>query len=70
MIWGKAMAFQLFATIENVDLAQLLGAHMAVVDVIETSDKTEALEVFTQHIQDGFDFTWRDCALRADIKRF
>ena len=55
MIWGKAMAFHLFAAIENVDLAQSLGDHMALVDVIESGDKTEALEVFTRHIQDGFD---------------
>lgn len=55
MIWGKAMAFHLFATIENVDLAKSLGDHMALVDVIEKGDKTEALEAFTDHIQDGFD---------------
>lgn len=55
MIWGKAMAFQLFAAIENVDLSQSLGEHMALVDVIAGGDKTEALEVFTQHIQNGFD---------------
>ena len=55
MIWGKAMAFHLFATIENVNLAQSLGDHQQLVDVIERGDKTEALEAFTQHIQDGFD---------------
>jgi len=55
MIWGKARACQLFAAIENVDLSKSLGAHMALVDVIATGDKTAALEVFTQHIQDGFD---------------
>ncbi|MEM7290619.1 MAG: GntR family transcriptional regulator [Pseudomonadota bacterium] len=55
MIWGKAMAFHLFAAIENVDLAKSLGDHMALVDVIEAGDKTEALEAFTTHIQDGFD---------------
>lgn len=55
MIWGKAMAFRLFATIENVDLAKSLGDHMRLVDVIETGDRTETLEVFTQHIKDGFD---------------
>jgi len=55
MIWGKALAFQLFATIENVDLSRSLGDHMALVDVIAAGDKTETLEVFTQHIQDGFD---------------
>lgn len=55
MIWGKAMVFPLFASIENVDLSQSLGDHMELVDVIERGDKTEALEVFTQHIQNGFD---------------
>lgn len=55
MIWGKARAFHLFATIENVDLTQSLGNHLALVDAIEKGDKTETLELFTAHIQDGFD---------------
>jgi len=55
MIWGKAMAFHLFSAIENVDLAKSLGAHMALVDVIASGDKTEALEAVTTHIQDGFE---------------
>ena len=55
MIWGKAMVFPLFASIENVDLSESLGDHMELVDVIESGDKTQALEVFTQHIQNGFD---------------
>lgn len=55
MIWGKALVFPLFATIENVDLSKSLGDHMQLVDVIESGDKTEALEVFTAHIQSGFD---------------
>ena len=55
MIWGKANSFSIFATIENVDLRKSLGDHMALVDVISTGDKTETLEVFTQHIQEGFD---------------
>lgn len=59
MIWGKAMAFQLFAAIENVDLSLSLGEHMALVDVIESGDKTQALEVFTDHIQNGFDLQMR-----------
>ena len=28
---------------------------MALVDVIETGDKIESLEIFIKHIQDGFD---------------
>ncbi|MEM7268784.1 MAG: GntR family transcriptional regulator [Pseudomonadota bacterium] len=55
MIWGKAMAFHLFAAIENIDLSQSLGDHMRLVDVVESGDRTEALEEFTRHIQDGFD---------------
>ncbi len=55
MIWGKASAFQLFAAIESVDLAKSLGDHLPLVEVIERGDRTEALETFTQHIQDGFD---------------
>lgn len=54
MIWGKALVFPLFATIENVELEKSLGDHMQLVDVIESGDKTEALEGFTDHIQDGF----------------
>lgn len=54
-VWGKAMAFQLFAAIENVDLSKSLGTHMALVDVVESRDRSAALEVFTQHIQDGFE---------------
>lgn len=59
MIWGKAMAFQLFATIENVDLSKSLGDHLALVDVIASGDRGAALEVFTQHIQNGFDLQMR-----------
>ncbi|MDD9908922.1 MAG: GntR family transcriptional regulator [Ahrensia sp.] len=55
MIWGKAMAFRIFAAIEALDLEKSLGAHMPLIDVIESGDRTEALEVFTAHIQDGFD---------------
>lgn len=55
MTWGKAMAFQLFATFENVDISKSLGGHMSLVDAIETGDKTVALEAFIDHIQDGFD---------------
>lgn len=55
MIWGKALAFQLFSTIENADLSKSLGDHMDLVDTIASGDKTATLEAFTQHIQDGFD---------------
>ena len=55
MTWGKAMAFQLFATFENVDIAKSLGDHMALVDAIATGDKTAALDAIVAHIEDGFD---------------
>lgn len=55
MIWGKAMAFHLFSAIENVDLSRSLGDHLSLVDALETGDRVHALEVFTNHIQDGFD---------------
>lgn len=53
-IWNRAIAFQLFAAIENVDLSKSLGDHEALVDAIETGDKGHALEVFVDHINDGF----------------
>lgn len=55
MIWGKAMAFQIFAAIENVDLSRSLGDHMALVDAIATGDKGLALDAFIDHIYAGFD---------------
>lgn len=55
MIWGKAMAFHLFAAIEKVDLSKSLGDHMSLVDAIERGDKGAALEMFIDHIQDGFE---------------
>ncbi len=55
MIWGRAMAFHLFAAIENADIASSLGNHMALVDVLATGDRGDALEAFTAHIQDGFE---------------
>lgn len=55
MIWGRAMAFHLFAAIENTDIASSLGTHMQLVDVLATGDKGAALEAVTLHIQDGFD---------------
>lgn len=54
-IWNRAVSFQLFAAIENADLSKSLGDHMALLQAIETGDKGQALEVFTLHIQDGFE---------------
>ena len=55
MIWGRAMAFHLFSVIEYVDIASSLGKHQTLVDAIATGDRGHALEVFTDHIQEGFD---------------
>lgn len=54
-VWNRAVAFQLFAAIEKVDLSKSLGDHMTLVDAIESGDKAHALETFTAHIQDGFE---------------
>lgn len=54
-IWGKAMAFHLFAQIENIDLSHSMGDHMALIDAIETGDRAQALECFIDHIQEGFE---------------
>ena len=66
MIWGKAMAFHLFATLQNVDISRSLGDHLALVDVIATKDAAKTLEAFIAHIQDGFDL--QIDGLRAEIK--
>lgn len=55
MIWGRAMAFHLFAAIENTDITKSLGNHLALVDVLANGDRGEALEAVTAHIQDGFE---------------
>jgi len=54
-IWGRAMAFPLFASIENVDLGASLGDHAALVDAVASGDRAVALETITEHIQRGFD---------------
>ncbi|MEL6792169.1 MAG: GntR family transcriptional regulator [Pseudomonadota bacterium] len=54
-IWNRAVSFQLFAAIDNADLSKSLGDHMALLEAIETGDKGHALEVFTDHIQAGFE---------------
>lgn len=53
-IWNRASAYQLFASIEKVDLSSSLGEHMKLVDAIETGDRTIALETYVEHIEDGF----------------
>ena len=53
-IWNRAASYQLFASIDNVDLSNSLGEHMKLVDAIETGDRTLALEACIDHIEDGF----------------
>lgn len=54
-IWNRAVGFLFFAAIEKVDLSKSLGDHMSLVEAIATGDKGHALEVFTKHIQEGFE---------------
>lgn len=63
-IWNRAVSFQLFAAIENADLSKSLGDHMALVEAIETGNKGHALEVFTDHIQAGFELQLEGLAKR------
>jgi len=53
-IWNRAVSYQLFAAINNVDLSQSLGDHLQLVDAIETGDKTVALETYIDHVTEGF----------------
>jgi len=53
-IWNRAVSYQLFATINNIDLSQSLGDHLQLVEAIETGDKTIALETYIDHVTDGF----------------
>lgn len=55
MIWGKARAFHLFATIEAAGLENSLGQHLELVDVMATGDLTKAHDAFTKHIQEGYE---------------
>lgn len=53
-IWNRAVSYQLFATIENIDLSKSLGDHLQLVDAIETGDVTIALETYIEHVTEGF----------------
>lgn len=54
-IWGKGMAFHLFTGLQPAGLENSFGDHMALVDTLEQGDLSKAHEVFTAHIQDGYD---------------
>jgi DNA-binding GntR family transcriptional regulator len=54
-IWNRALSYNLFAVIANVDLAKSLGDHMRLVDSVETGNPTIALETIVDHIAHGFE---------------
>jgi DNA-binding GntR family transcriptional regulator len=54
-IWNRATSYNLFATIEKLDLAKSLGDHLRLVEAIESGSPTVAMEAIVDHIQHGFD---------------
>lgn len=54
-VWGKGMAFHVFAAIGIENLESSLGEHMSLVDAIDTGDLTIAFQASVDHIQAGFD---------------
>ncbi|MFZ1816267.1 MAG: GntR family transcriptional regulator [Rhizobiaceae bacterium] len=58
-IWNRAVSYNLFAAIANVDLRESLGDHMRIVDAIESGNPTLALEAVVDHITHGFDLQIR-----------
>lgn len=55
MIWGRAMAFHLFANIPQNQVAASLGGHLALLDAIQTGDPVNASHAFEKHIAEGYD---------------
>lgn len=53
-VWNRAVAFHLFAAIEEVDLAESLGSHLQLATAIETGDWRIAMPAVFDHIDDGF----------------
>ncbi|MEM7044639.1 MAG: GntR family transcriptional regulator [Pseudomonadota bacterium] len=62
-IWNRAVALHLFAAIDEIDLAESLGAHMQLAQAIETGDWRIAMPAVFDHIDDGFTLQAR--ALKA-----
>lgn len=52
-IWNRGSSFTLFATIKNVDLANSLGDHLALIDAIATGSGLDAEQRMIEHINDG-----------------
>ncbi|MCB1459952.1 MAG: GntR family transcriptional regulator [Nitratireductor sp.] len=64
-IWNRAVSYNLFATIANVDLAQSFGDHMRLVDAIESGNPSIALEAVVDHITHGFDLQIKGLETRS-----
>lgn len=55
MVWGKAMAFHQFSSLQITDLGGSLRSHMSLVENIERGDEARALEATARHIQAEYD---------------
>lgn len=53
-IWNRATSYNLFASIEKVDLAKSLGDHLQLVAAIETGNPNAAMDAIVDHIARGF----------------
>ena len=54
-VWNRALSFQLFAAIDQVDRARSRTDHLALVDAIETGDPATAMEKIIDHITLSFE---------------
>ena len=52
-LWNRGSSYTLFAAIYNVDLAESLGDHVALIDTIETGVGSVAAERMINHIRAG-----------------
>ena len=63
-VWNRGVAFQLFAAIEEIDLAESLGSHLELAAAIETGDWRIAMPAVFDHIDDGFKLQARALKVR------
>ena len=54
-IWNRGVSYNLFATIERVDLSKSLGDHLRLVETIETGNPTTAMDAIIDHIGHGLE---------------
>lgn len=54
-IWSRGSSLTLFATISTESLADSFGDHMALLEVIERGDSSQATEAMLEHIRNGLD---------------